>query len=123
MPSAYIKLELICDDFFDKRNRQHENFDWWLHYMRKLGPDKSPTQITDYKTGEKIKFIQGHANANSTGSRGIYAHYFLQDGLYRVSDRYKINKVHHYVILVENGKYRELNQKEIEQWLIKNYSA
>jgi len=120
MPVAAIKLELICDDFFDKRNHQLENFDWRLRYMRKLGSDKSPSQIIDYRTGRVQKHIRDYTYANSTGSRGIFAHYFLADGIYRIIDRYKINQVRRYIIQVKNGKINEISKQDADQWLKDN---
>jgi hypothetical protein len=116
-------LELIGDDFFDWRNRQRDDFYWWLRYMRKLGSDRAPSEVREHKSKQKLPCIRDYAKANHNGSRGIIAHYFLSTGVYDVSQRYKFNRVRHYIILVENGKYREITEQEASQWLKKNISV
>lgn len=116
-----FKLELLCDDFFDKKNVLHNNSSWWLSYIRKLGPDKSPSCVYTY-SGKSVKCLRDYTHANQTGSKGIFAYYMLQDGIYRVVERYKINRVRRYLIIAENGKYREISERDADQWL-KNISA
>ena len=111
-----FKLELLCDDFFDKKNVLHSNSNWWLNYIRRLGPDKSPSCVSTYPDNKSVKCLRDYTHANQTGSKGIFAYYMLQDGIYQVAERYKINRVRHYLIIAENGKYREITKREADQW-------
>jgi hypothetical protein len=119
-----IKLELIADDFFWHKSRNLWAFDRELRYMRRLGPDHTPSWAArlaglqnDMPVREYLSGVKDYTNANSTGSRGIFCYYPLRDGLYEINDRYHWNKVRHYYLLVCDGKMQEIGREEAIEWL------
>lgn len=121
-----ICLEAIGDDYF-----WHKRYGGWtfmqeLRYMRRLGPDKSPSWIARIilENGEpKRKYLTGvrdYEKANATGSRGIFCYYPLRDGLYEINDRYCWDSVKHYFAIVRDGEINETSREEAIQWLRQN---
>jgi hypothetical protein len=109
-----IKIELIADDFFCCQNQMmRQDFKRWLRYMRKLGLDKAESAVYKITPTGKIKQngMRDYSYANFNGSRGIFAFYFLEDGIYEIHKRYKINKVRRYLISVKQGIYEEIHGK------------
>lgn len=69
-----------------------------------------------------------YSNANSTGSRGIYALYALEPGVYEVNERISRKRQRRYFILVaetelHDAEYWEITQEEVDEWLEANISA
>ena len=124
-------LEMIGDNFFAyqaafQRGKAHHNEALERFGMRVLGPDKKPAWLARvtgreahgiYRRAFNVVFNVDYSKANSTGSRGIYRYYVLDDGLYQVHEREKWKRTRLYLILVENCKYREVSDKEAEAWL------
>jgi hypothetical protein len=74
----------------------------------------------------KRVFVHGYldfSKANGAGSRGIFKTYFLDDGLYEVSQRTTWKSIDRYFILVSNGQYHKIMTEEANQWLIKKTSV
>lgn len=122
---AVLKLELIGDDYFYAKRHNTWSFDKILRYMRRLGPNKSPSWLAeivgfDAKGNLNRQFIQGqkdYSEANSTGSRGIFVYYALPSGIYEVNDRHHWRKVRHYFCRVEGTQITEINQDEVIECL------
>ena len=78
----------------------------------------------NHHTGELrrvyIHGYQDYSKANSKGSRGIYKLYFVDDGLYEVTERTSWKKVRQYYLLVANGQKTEINLEEALAWLEAN---
>ena len=60
--------------------------------------------------------------ANSTGSRGVYKYYFVEDGIYEIQERISWKKFEHYFVLIKDGKKTKLDFEEVLNCLIKNIS-
>ncbi len=66
------------------------------------------------------EFMQGqkdYSKANSVGTRGIYKHYFLEDGLYEVSSPQSWKSTDRYFIYVENGEMWRVTREEAQLWV------
>ncbi len=127
---AVLRIELIADDFFyqQKRGMFDEEFDKWLRYAKRLGPDKRPSWaaringITDRGTFTRT-FCEGYRDytqANATGSRGIFVYYPLGDGVYEVHARVTMSEVDHYFLRVESGEMTRISRQEVIAWLEKS---
>jgi hypothetical protein len=120
---AVLKLELIADDFFwhQKRGLFDKNFQKWLRYAKRLGPNKSSTWVArliglDEKFTFKREFVQperDYSQANSTGSRGIYGYYALPPGIYEVNERVTWRRVRRYFIKVDEAEYKEIDREDV----------
>lgn len=61
------------------------------------------------------EFVRGrrdYTEATGTGSRGIWVHYLLDDGLYEVNEPVAFGKARRYFLLVQGGAARELTMRE-----------
>jgi hypothetical protein len=66
------------------------------------------------------EFIQGkkdYANSNGPGSRGIYKHYFLDDGLYEISSPQSWKETDRYFAYVESGEMWRVTREEAQLWV------
>lgn len=116
---AVVRLELIADDFFYHQKHGGRPFDWLLHYMMRLGPDKSPSWLAHLVGHDGHRFVRewpngvrDYSEANRSGSRGIFVYYALPDGIYEVNDRYHWNKVRRYYIRVSDATITEITREE-----------
>lgn len=70
---------------------------------------------TDKKYKYKREFVRGqkdYSKANSTGSRGIYIYYYLDEGcIYEVSEQVTWKSWERYFCKVEKGKVLEIKEK------------
>ena len=64
-----------------------------------------------------LKPLTDYGLANSVGSRGIFRYYYLDDGVYEVSERVDWKRVEHYFIAAHNGEYERIGQMEINRQL------
>lgn len=78
----------------------------WI--ARITGTDPTYTFAREFQTGQ-IDYSQ----ANSSGSRGVYLHFFLEDGLYEVSERLSWKRTRRYFIRVQESKISEISQEEL----------
>lgn len=69
-----------------------------------------------------IRGFVDYASANSKGSRGVYAYYFVTDGLYKVTERTSWKSVKTYYLLIENGLKTKMTFEEALAWLTKDTS-
>lgn len=124
---AVLKIELIADDFFWHQKRNLYSFDQWLRYAKRFGHDKSNSWVAritglDPKYGFKREFLQptrDYSQANSTGSRGIYAYYALPPGIYEVNHRETWKRVRRYFCKVENLEIVEISKEDVIRCLTK----
>lgn len=66
------------------------------------------------------EFLQGkkdYAKANSVGSRGVTAHYFLSDGLYEVSAPQSWKHIDRYFAYIEDGELWRVTREEAIIWV------
>ena len=66
-----------------------------------------------------LRYKKSYKNANSTGSRGVYAFYILEsDKIYDVKSPYSWAKSHRYFCTVGNdGEIKILTKEEVDQCL------
>lgn len=79
-------------------------------------------EITDYCGGcfQKVflKPFKDYSTANSVGSRGIFASYFLEENkLYEVQCSLNWKKQDHYFCIIETGNIKRLSIQEAVLWL------
>lgn len=124
---AVLKLELIGDDFFFYRRTKSKPPEQLWQMARRLGFNESPSwaaRIRLVNSNLKREFLRptkDYSQANSTGSRGIFAYYVLaSNGIYEVSDRYSWKKVRRYYCRVEGTQIIEISRQEAINWLISN---
>lgn len=117
---------MIGDDFFyqQKRGLMERNFDRWLRDGRRFGYDKKPAwlaRITGVTAGglrrEFVKGVKDYTDANGVGSRGVWQHFALDNGVYEVHERLTWGKTHRYFMRVCDGVITEIKREEVEQWL------
>ena len=72
-----------------------------------------------YKYERKfLSYKKDHTYSNSTGSRGVYAYYVLEEGkLYEVSSPESWSTIDRYFCTVKNGEIKKLSREEATQWL------
>lgn len=59
-----------------------------------------------------------YSEANSTGTRGVYAYYILEEGkVYEVSSPQSWRHTDRYFCTVQGGELIRLSTEEVEQWL------
>lgn len=131
---AVLKMELIGEDFFmyeqDKRKKGTHS----EHIERRgtrLGLDKKRPWVAkllsyDGYLNFEREFVNGQrdfANANGTGSRGIFIYYPLQPGLYEVHERPTWRRTRRYFIRVEGIKIIEISKEEVIKCLPKTILA
>ena len=66
------------------------------------------------------EFVQGKkdfTNADSIGSRGVMAHYFLSDGLYEVSAPQSWKNTDRYFAYIEDGELWRATREEAILWV------
>lgn len=120
---SVIRLELIADDYFWHVRNGSWGWEKQFQYMRRLGPDKSPSWVAGLLPGMRREYLHGtrdYSRANATGSRGIFEYHPLGNGVYEVNSRYALNRVKHYFILVEGETITEISREEAAQWLEAN---
>jgi len=88
-------------------------------------PSRAWVAKVKYIRGKYIQreFVQGkkdYTNSNSVGSRGIYKHYFLDDGLYEISDPKSWKQTDRYFAYIEAGELWRVTKEEAELWLNDN---
>lgn len=75
----------------------------------------------NHQAGELRKvYLRGYldfSKANSKGSRGIYKLYFVDDGLYEVTERTSWRRVEQYYLRVTNGQKYRMTLEEAIAWL------
>lgn len=123
---AVLRIELIGDDFFWHQRRNLLSFDQWLRQAKRFGYDKSNSWVAritglDEKYGFKREFLRptrDYSQANSTGSRGIFAYYILPSGIYEVNHRESWKRIRRYFCRVEGTEIIEISKDEVIQCLI-----
>lgn len=75
---------------------------------------------TDPTYGLARTFLEGqidYSQANSVGSRGVYLHFFLEDGVYEVSEHVSWKRTRRYFIVVHNIQVSEIPREEVLSYL------
>lgn len=66
------------------------------------------------------EFVQGqkdYSKSNGAGTRGIYKHYFLDDGLYEISSPQSWKSTDRYFAYVEDGDIWRVTREEAQLWV------
>lgn len=75
----------------------------------------------DERFGLKREFVRpqmkDYSDANSTGSRGVYAYYALSDGIYEINSRETWKRSRRYFVRVSNTEITEITREEVDEWL------
>lgn len=59
-----------------------------------------------------------YSGANAVGSRGVFKHYYLTDGVvYQISEPRSWNRTDKYYCRFENGEKIIMSEAEVDQWL------
>lgn len=69
--------------------------------------------------GLSREFIRGekdYTESNTVGSRGVYLHYHLADGIYEINDLESWGRSRRYFLLVIGGSSREITKEEALEW-------
>jgi hypothetical protein len=133
---AVLKLELIGDDTYEFfRLRAKETAAAFgpqvaaalFGGMGKGRPWVARITGTDPRYRFKREFIprqaRDYSEANSVGSRGVYAYYTLSDGVYEVSERVSWKRTARYFIRVADGQIEEIGEEEVLECLSESASA
>lgn len=133
-----IELELIADDSYEylrlKRTGRigrelslRQEIRALQFGQKRLKPWVAKIIGTDDKYGLKREFIRPQtkdfSRANSTGSRGIYAYYTLDDGVYEINRRVSWKKADRYFVRVNDGQITEISREEVLACLKSDSSA
>lgn len=72
-----------------------------------------------YKYERKfVRCKKDYSEANSVGSRGVYAYYILDEGrIYEVSSPESWGKTDRYFCTVRNTELFKMSEEEVESWL------
>lgn len=120
-----IELEVIGNDYLHylhcerigKLKIKHPLFE--ERYRRIMGwfPEwPSVTLLNKDGTETRLRGTNDYSRANSTGSRGVYKYFILDDGYYRVFDRTNWKKTRTYYVRVAGCDIVEVSIEEIEKW-------
>lgn len=108
-----IALEMFAYGNINKQGR-------WLGWNKER-PFVARINGFNYETGELQKnLVYGYvdyARSNSTGSRGVYKYYFLEDGIYEINRRVTWKKTEHYFIQIKDKAQTELSFDEVLECL------
>jgi hypothetical protein len=112
---AVIRLELIGDNFYrhlqlvDAGKARMPRIKEYIKLLRYGRNELKPWVARLTTTGRE--FVEAHhdySQANSIGSRGIFAYYALTDGIYEVNERVSFEKARRYCIHVSSDEYEEI---------------
>ena len=78
----------------------------------------------DGSRGPELDFRKDYSRANSIGSRGIYAEYYLEIGhCYLVKKRASWKRSETYYIRAETDGARRIDKEEAEQWAKQHWES
>lgn len=66
---------------------------------------------------EFMPFKKDYLHSNGTGSRGAQKHYFLDDGLYEISEPKSWSHTDRYFAIIKDATLRRVSREEAETWL------
>lgn len=118
---AVLKLELIGWNYHEAKHQGDTMGPRLKRYEKIMGFNQSSSWVAriyglDDKWGFKRKFVKAQVDfseANSQGSRGIFAYYALESGIYEVNDRYRWRKVRRYFCKVIGKDIIEISKDEV----------
>lgn len=130
-----LSLELIADNYiqglrqFEAGNiKRHltlrDELNMYRYGQKSLRPWVAKLTGLDRRGGFKREFVHWQtcdfSQANSIGSRGIYAYYTLDDGIYEINKRTSWTKARRYFVRVENTVIIEISRDEVVRCLANN---
>jgi hypothetical protein len=112
---AVIRLELIGDNYqahlraIESGKARHPHIKQYVRLLRYGHPGLRPwvARLVNGKR-EFIESSRDYAEANSSGSRGIYEYYALTPGVYEVNECVRLGQARRYCIQVEGTAYKEI---------------
>jgi hypothetical protein len=107
---AALSLEKFCSSGRYAGYMGRDKSNPWV--ARIVGFDDTYRYKREFQRG-----ITSYQRANGTGSRGIFVHYALNNGIYEVNERVSWKNVKRYFIRVENAKITEITREELETCL------
>ncbi len=125
-PFAVLKLEFIAENYYNYKKQATIVHEPTERYKEYLGRNQSRPWVKRLsKQGDRIEqeYMCGqidYSQANRTGSRGVYLYFYLPKGIYEVNERCSWTRVRRYFCLVEDGRSKEITEKEALAWLEKN---
>ena len=128
---AVLKLELIADNLYQYQRIIRQNpklkremslrqeMDLMRFSHKSLKPWVARiTGITNLGfVREFVSCTKDYSDANSIGSRGVYAYYILRDGVYEVNERLNWKRARRYFIRVQREAFSEISREEVLRWL------
>jgi hypothetical protein len=114
---AVLRLELIADDayrFLRTATPERISRVPFRQYVRALRDTQHGMRPWVARiTGERIApQLTDYSEANSVGSRGVYAYYTLDDGVYEINDRVSWQRARRYFLRVQDGQKTEITREE-----------
>lgn len=117
-------LEAIGDDVAYEKRMCRRHCVPWIPKRAADYAHRSPwiARLTGMGAGMRLQreFLHGrrdYSEANGSGSRGIWTHYLLEDGLYEVNEAIDWRKYRRYFLQVCDGSAREVCLQEVIQCL------
>ena len=115
-----LALEAIGDDVIYERRMCRRHGVPWVP-RRAIDYAARPAWVArvvglDGRGGLCREFLRGnrdYSKANSSGSRGIWVHYLLGDGLYEVNEPVKWRQCRRYFLRVAGGSAEEISLREV----------
>ena len=112
---------LIIENIGDHHRTRNVNNPFAILFLQGM-PRRAWVARVKYIRGNYIdrEFVQGQSDytkSNSIGSRGIYIHYFLDEGLYEISSPQSWKNIDRYFAYVENGELWRVSKEEAKLWL------
>lgn len=92
-------------------------------FLKTAKPRCWVAQITGYDSryGYKREFVSpskmDFSQANSAKSRGVYAIYKLEPGVYEVSDPQSWQRTERYFVKVDAGQAQRISEDELRRWM------
>jgi hypothetical protein len=71
----------------------------------------------NYVEREFCKANKDYADSNGAGTRGVYKHYFLEDGMYEINSPQSWKTNDRYFAYIENGELWRVTKEEAMIWL------
>jgi hypothetical protein len=121
---AVLELELVADDnaYYQRQQGQQVRPLGLREEIRMLQlsqPHLRPWVARVTPAGRRMIHQQTNdfSRANGVGSRGVYAIYALDDGVYEVNERTGWTKARRYFIRVQDTRITEIMREEVDRCL------
>lgn len=124
---AVLKLELIADNLYQfqylrRQGKVSRDASWHQEInLIRFGNKKLKPWVARVNAGPNGQMerefqrpqLKDYSQANSSGSRGIFAYYTLSDGMYEVNERTSWSKARRYFIRVVEDTITEIPKEEV----------